>query len=88
MQSNLRLWYRTLIGAPRDINRRLHFPYLFVSLASEILKYVINNSDTYTTQIILFEKCKIYNHVKPSDSTSTRYCYLYLTINYCDILLL
>ena len=40
MQSNLRLWYRTLSGAHQDINKRLHFPHLFVSRPSEILKYV------------------------------------------------
>ena len=42
MQSNLTLWYRTLIGAPRDINKRLNYPHLFLSLASEILKYLSN----------------------------------------------
>ena len=29
MQSNLRLWYRTLLGAHQDINNRHHFPTLF-----------------------------------------------------------
>ena len=39
MQSNLRLWYHTLSGAHQDINKRLHFPHLFLSRPSEILKY-------------------------------------------------
>ena len=43
MQSNLRLWYRTLSDAHQDINKRLHFHHLFLALPSEILKYFIMN---------------------------------------------
>ena len=45
----LRLWYRTLTGAPQDINnlnKRLHFPHFFLSLSSEILKYIYQLTDT------------------------------------------
>ena len=45
LQSNLRLWYRTLTGAPRDIIKRLHFPIYFcqaecLSTSNELVDYV------------------------------------------------
>ena len=43
MQSNFRLWYRTLSGAHQDIKKRLHFPHLFFSRPSEILNKVLPN---------------------------------------------
>ena len=64
MQSNLRL-VSTLSGALRDINKRLHFPHLFLSLASEILKYVVNGISIINLKyqnITIYSTVPIENH--------------------------